>query len=277
MAKERIDILLCEKKICETRTRAAAYVLEGRVSVNGKVIAKPGEKIDVDSEIHFKNPEDEFVSRGAYKLLRAVERLGVSFEGRLCLDIGASTGGFTHLMLKNGARKVIAVDVGTSVMHPFIKNHPQVKAFERTHIKDFDLASAGESFVDTIVCDVSFISVLKFAERFEKFTSGEAEAVILIKPQFEAEANEVKKGGIVVDKKIHTRIILNFIASFAKIRFSFAGLTFAPRMKGTKNIEYLIFFKKNDKINRIGFNDAEEHERSVAGLINEAFLEFGFN
>ncbi len=251
-----------------------AYIFEGRVSIGGKIIKKPGEKVDCDSVIDFKNPDDEFVGRGAYKLLRAKERFGLDFAGKVCVDIGASTGGFTQLMLKFGARKVVCIDVGTGVLHPKIKNDERVSAFEQSHIKDFSLSAAGIDKADTIVCDVSFISVLKFIDKFAEFSHDKSEAVILIKPQFEAEAHEVKKGGVVLDKKIHRRIILNFIENFGRMGFFSHGLTGSPKLKGARNIEYLIFFKKNDMIGRGAEINSADSGDFVVKAIDEAFAEF---
>jgi 23S rRNA (cytidine1920-2'-O)/16S rRNA (cytidine1409-2'-O)-methyltransferase len=252
-----------------------AYIFEGRVSIGGKIIKKPGEKVASDSVIDFKNPDDEFVGRGAYKLLRAQERFDISFAGKICVDIGASTGGFTQLMLKCGAKRVVCVDVGTGVLHPKIKNDQRVTAFEQSHIKDFSLNAAGIDKADMIVCDVSFISVLKFIAKFVEFSHDKSEAVILIKPQFEAEAHEVKKGGVVLDKKIHLRIILNFIENFRRLGFFTWGLTGSPKLKGARNIEYLIFLKKNDMISYGVENNSAVPGDFVFKAIDEAFAEFG--
>lgn len=274
MPKERIDILLTRLNLAETRTRAMAYVLEGRVSVGGRVIKKPGEKVESDAVIDFKNPEDEFVSRGAYKLLRAKEKFGLDFGGKTCLDIGASTGGFSHLMLKCGAAKIVCVDVGTGVLHPKIKEDERVAAFEQRHIREFSLKEAGVDAADFIVCDVSFISVLKFIDKFVEFSHDKTEAVILIKPQFEAEVHEVKKGGVVLDKKIHARIIVNFIESFRSKGFECLGLTGSPKLKGARNIEYLIFLKKNDIICCGAQTDAAALSAFAGEAIEKAFEEF---
>lgn len=273
MPKERLDSLLVSRGLCETRTRAAAYIIEGRVTLRGRVLSKPGEKIADDAPIEFKNPEDEYVGRGAYKLLRAKEKFGLDFAGKVCLDIGASTGGFTHVMLKSGAAKVVCVDVGTGVLHPKIKGDPLVAAFEQRHIKDFTPAEAGIASADIIVCDVSFISVLKFAHKFAEFSGERSEAVILIKPQFEAEAREVRKGGVVLDKIIHRRIILNFIETFAALNFSCAGLCGSPRLKGARNIEYLIFLKKHGNISG-GSKLNGGMVDFVNQAIDDAFVEF---
>jgi len=252
-----------------------AYIIEGRVSIGGRIIKKPGEKVDSDSVIDFKNPDDEFVGRGAYKLLRAKERFDISFAGKVCVDIGASTGGFTQLMLKYNAKKVVCIDVGTGVLHPKIKNDDRVAAFEQSHIRDFSLNAAGIDKADMIVCDVSFISVLKFIDKFVEFSDDKSEAVVLIKPQFEAEAHEVKKGGVVLDKKIHRRIILNFIENFGRMGFFTCGLTGSPKLKGARNIEYLIFLKKNDMIACGAESNSDVPGDFIIKAIDEAFVEFG--
>lgn len=275
MAKERIDTLLVKRGICDSKTRAAAYVLEGRVSIAGKPVNKPGEKFDEAVAIDFKNPADEYVSRGAFKLMRALDEFKIGVEGLTCLDIGISTGGFTDLMLRRGAKLVVGVDVGTGVLHPKIKNDPRVRAFEQTHVAKFSLAAAGIAHVDIVTCDVSFISVLKFIDKIDEFTVTGSKAVILVKPQFEAEAREVKKGGVVMDPAIHRRILCDFIDRFAAIGFSFAGGTNTPKLKDCKNIEYLIFLIKHDKISSVSELEPRGSASIADGLVSSAFAEFG--
>lgn len=267
-------MIMTGRGICESRNRAAAYILEGRVTVDGKRALKPGEKFDEACLIDLKNPDDEYVGRGAYKLLRAKERFMIDFTGKVCLDIGASTGGFTQVMLRGGAARVISVDVGTGVMHPAIKNDPAVSAFERTNIKGFRLSEAGADHVDFITCDVSFISVLKFREKFSEFSRPGTQAVILIKPQFEAEKHEVKKGGVVMDPLIHKRIIAAFVAAFTSDGFEVAGLTNAPKLRDCKNIEYLIFLKKSDKINCSRNETVSGAQPEIDSAVGSAFAEF---
>ena len=265
---------MCERRICESRNRAVAYILEGRVTVDGVRAQKPGERHDTQCSITLKNPDDEFVGRGAYKLLRAKERFGLDFSGRVCLDIGASTGGFTQVMLRGGALKVISVDVGTGVLHPAIKNDPSVLAFERTNIRDFSLASADVDTVDFITCDVSFISVLKFRDKIIEFSHPGTEVVILIKPQFEAEVREVKKGGIVMDPVIHKRIIGSFGDEFTRCGFKMHGLTNAPKLRDCKNIEYLIFMKKYDSMPSLEDGAPYGAGLEIDAAISAAFAEF---
>jgi 23S rRNA (cytidine1920-2'-O)/16S rRNA (cytidine1409-2'-O)-methyltransferase len=199
LARKRLDLLLVERGLAETRSKAQALVLAGLVPGH----SKPGELIAEDAEVVVEQPPP-YVSRGGGKLAHALDVFDVSPAARDCLDVGASTGGFTDVLLKRGARRVIALDVGYGQLHPLLRRDPRVVVLERTNVRELEeLPFAPE----LVVCDVSFISVRKAMPPALKLATPGWEAVVLVKPQFEAGRREVGKGGVVRDREIHTRVL----------------------------------------------------------------------
>jgi 23S rRNA (cytidine1920-2'-O)/16S rRNA (cytidine1409-2'-O)-methyltransferase len=197
--KKRLDVLLVERGLAETRSKAQAIVLAGLVRGH----EKPGELVPEDVELVVEEPPP-YVSRGGGKLANALDAFGVSPAARDCLDVGASTGGFTDVLLKRGARRVIALDVGYGQLHPLLRRDPRVTVLERTNVREVEeLPFAPE----LVVCDVSFISVRKAMPPALRFAAPGWEAVVLVKPQFEAGRSEVGKGGVVRDREIHTKVL----------------------------------------------------------------------
>jgi 23S rRNA (cytidine1920-2'-O)/16S rRNA (cytidine1409-2'-O)-methyltransferase len=197
--KKRLDVLLVERGLAETRTRAQALVLAGLVPGH----SKPGELIAEDAELVVEQPPP-YVSRGGGKLANALDAFGVSPAARDCLDVGASTGGFTDVLLKRGARRVIALDVGYGQLHPLLRRDPRVVVLERTNVRELEeLPFAPE----LVVCDVSFISVRKAMPPALALAAPGWEAVVLVKPQFEAGRRDVGKGGVVRDREIHKKVL----------------------------------------------------------------------
>jgi 23S rRNA (cytidine1920-2'-O)/16S rRNA (cytidine1409-2'-O)-methyltransferase len=199
LASKRLDVLLVERGLAETRTRAQALVLAGLVPGH----SKPGELIAEDAELVVEQPPP-YVSRGGGKLANALDAFGVSPAARDCLDVGASTGGFTDVLLKRGARRVIALDVGYGQLHPLLRRDPRVVVLERTNVRELEeLPFAPE----LVVCDVSFISVRKAMPPALALAAPGWEAVVLVKPQFEAGRRDVGKGGVVRDREIHKKVL----------------------------------------------------------------------
>jgi 23S rRNA (cytidine1920-2'-O)/16S rRNA (cytidine1409-2'-O)-methyltransferase len=197
--KKRLDVLLVERGLAETRSKAQAIVLAGLVRGH----EKPGELVTEDEELVVEEPPP-YVSRGGGKLAHALDEFGVSPAARDCLDVGASTGGFTDVLLKRGARRVIALDVGYGQLHPLLRRDPRVVVLERTNVRELeDLPFPPE----LVVCDVSFISVRKALPPALTLAVAGWEAVVLVKPQFEAGRREVGKGGVVKDREIHKRVL----------------------------------------------------------------------
>jgi len=197
--KKRLDVLLVERGLAESRSQAQALVLAGLV----RGFDKPGERVDDDVPIDVERPP-RYVSRGGEKLANALDAVAVDVRGRDCLDVGASTGGFTDVLLERGAKRVVAVDVGYGQLHPRIRDDPRVTVLERTNVRELlELPFAP----DLIVCDVSFISVRTALPPALRLAAPGWEALVLVKPQFEAGRGDVGKGGVVRDPAVHRRVL----------------------------------------------------------------------
>jgi 23S rRNA (cytidine1920-2'-O)/16S rRNA (cytidine1409-2'-O)-methyltransferase len=197
--KKRLDVLLVERGLAESRSQAQALVMAGLVPGH----SKPGEQVDESATLHVERPP-RFVSRGGEKLAHALDELGVDPTGRDCLDVGASTGGFTDVLLQRGARRVIALDVGYGQLHPRLRDDPRVVVLERTNARSLtELAFAPE----LVTCDVSFISVRLALPPALALAAPGWEGLVLVKPQFEAGREEVGKGGVVRDREVHRRVL----------------------------------------------------------------------
>src|SRR6202795_1505369 len=228
--RKRVDLLLVERGLAESRTQAQAFVLAGRVPGH----EKPGEQVDEGIELTVTEGEP-YVSRGGIKLANALDAFGVDPAGRDCLDVGASTGGFTDVLLQRGAARVIALDVGYGQLHERLRSNPQVAVFERTNVRALrELPFAP----DLIVCDVSFISVRLALSPALALARPGWEAVVLVKPQFEAGRAEVGKGGVVRDEVVRRRVV----REIAEVALTWGGETVAavdsglPGPKGNREV-----------------------------------------
>ncbi len=197
--KKRLDVLLVERGLAESRTQAQALVMAGLVPGH----AKAGEPVDEEAELTVEQPP-RFVSRGGDKLEHALDELGVDVRGRDCLDVGASTGGFTDVLLQRGAARVVALDVGHGQLHPRIRNDERVRVLERQNVRQLQALPFAPEFV---TCDVSFISVRTALPPALRLAAPGWEALVLVKPQFEAGREEVGKGGVVRDREVHRRVL----------------------------------------------------------------------
>ncbi|MGE4520276.1 MAG: TlyA family RNA methyltransferase [Desulfobacteraceae bacterium] len=237
--KKRLDQILVEKGFAQSRERAKALIMSGNVVAEGFSSLKPGSFIPEDTEVRLKKEDFPYVSRGALKLKEAVEQTGFDVSGLVCMDIGASTGGFTDYLLQNNAAKVFAVDVGYGQLAWKLRQDDRVVVFERTNIRNLEFDQIGEK-VDLIVCDTSFISLKIVIPSAVKFMKKNTEIFALIKPQFEAGKEEVKKGGVVKDKAVHQRIIEDLTFFFKEHGLVEKNLVPSP-IKGPKgNQEYII-------------------------------------
>ena len=265
MAKERIDVLLVEKQLIETRERAQKTIMAGLVFVDGERVDKVGTKVNVDSEIIVKGNPIPYVSRGGLKLEKAIQTLAIDLSDKCCMDIGASTGGFTDCMLQNGARKVFAVDVGYGQLDWKLRNDSRVVNMERTNIRYVTPEQIGEP-LDFLSIDVSFISLKLVLPVAVSLLKQEGTMVFLIKPQFEAGREHVKKSGVIRDPKIHLQVVetvLDFAQSFG---LDINYLTFSP-IKGPKgNIEFLAYAKKQQ------LSIEHDDERIVQKFIDAALV-----
>ena len=243
--KKRADLLLVEKKIVETRAKAQAMIMAGQIFINGKKVLKSGELHNPDVSIFSKSLHPQWVSRGALKLLHAFEYFNIDVTGFKCLDIGASTGGFTEVLLSKKVQKVYSVDVGTNQLNEKLMNNSKVVNIPKTNAR-YLTKDIIPDLVNIIVCDVSFISMKKVIKPSLIFLEKNSGVIIsLIKPQFESEKKEIKKGGIITDHKIHERICNDYQKWFtSECKMKVLGITPSP-IKGPKgNIEFLIYAKR---------------------------------
>ena len=244
--KLRLDLLLVQKGLCESREKAKALIMAGQVYIDGQKCDKAGENIDTGKTPEIRGETLKYVSRGGLKLEKALSEFPIDLKNRVCMDIGASTGGFTDCMLQNGAKKVFAIDVGYGQFSWKLRNDARVVNMERTNIRYVTSKNIGEP-IGFASIDVSFISLrLVLPVFFELLESG-GEAVALIKPQFEAGREQVGKKGVVRDIKVHYSVIEN-VLNFAKdAGFAALGLSYSPIKGPEGNIEYLLYLKKSDE------------------------------
>ncbi|NLY78221.1 MAG: TlyA family RNA methyltransferase [Tissierellia bacterium] len=261
MKKARIDVLMFEKGLAESREKAKRIVMEGIVFVDDKKIDKPGEKVDVNSIITIKKDPVKYVSRGGLKLEKAIRVFNIDLNDKVALDIGASTGGFTDCMLQNGASKVYAVDVGYGQLDWKLRNDSRVVVKERTNIRYVTNEDIGE-MVDFISIDVSFISLKLVLPVAKSLIKNKGEIVALVKPQFEAGKDKVGKKGLIRDKKIHIEVIEEIVDFCKSIGLSAINLDFSPVTGSTGNIEYLLHIL-NDDSNSI-------NKRTIAQVVEDA-------
>ncbi len=206
MGKERIDKLMIEKGIVESRERARSLIMQGRVIVEGRRIDKPGTRVDVEAEFQLRGGDTPYVSRGGIKLEGALNAFGFNPSGMVVMDVGASTGGFTDCVLQKGARKVYAVDVGYGQLAWKLQQDPRVVNLERKNIRYLHREEV-EEVVDLILIDTSFISIEKFLPHLLGFLRRGGDIISLIKPQFEVGKGEVGKGGVVKDPLLHQKVL----------------------------------------------------------------------
>lgn len=244
--KKRVDILLVEKGLVESREKAKRIIMEGSVFVGNKRIDKPGEKLDEDVELVIKDNPLTYVSRGGLKLEKAIKLFNIDLFNKVAMDIGASTGGFTDCMLQNGVSKVFAVDVGYGQLDWRLRNDPRVIVMERTNIRNVTYEDINEK-IDFITIDVSFISLKLVLAVAKSLLNEDGEVVALIKPQFEAGRDKVGKKGIVREKDTHCEVISSIVEFSRSLGFGICGLSYSPITGATGNIEFLIYLKNNDE------------------------------
>ena len=238
MDKVRLDVLMTDKGLAESREKAKATIMSGVVFVGGQRVDKPGTAVPKDAEITVKGGAPEFVSRGGHKLQKALRYFHVDPKEKVCLDCGASTGGFTDCLLKGGAKRVYAVDVGYGQLAWSLRNDPRVVSMERTNIRYVTEEQISEK-LDLATIDVSFISLKLVMPVIRRLLKDGGEMVCLIKPQFEAGREKVGKKGVVKDPETHVEVLDSFLKNAEEAGFTVAGLTFSPIKGPEGNIEYL--------------------------------------
>lgn len=241
MGKIRIDVLLTEKGIAPSRERAKAMIMAGQVYVDQMRIDKAGTMVPDTAEPEVRGHAIPYVSRGGLKLEKALDVFSVRPEGRICIDCGASTGGFSDVLLKNGAKKIYAIDVGYGQLAWSIRNDPRVVVMERTNIRNVTEEQVPDG-PDLAAIDVSFISLKLVFPVLRRIMAPTAEICCLIKPQFEAGREKVGKKGVVKEAATHAEVLKNVIAYAGESGFSVRGLTFSPVRGPEGNIEFLGHF-----------------------------------
>ena len=245
MTKERVDVLAYKQGLFETREQAKRGVMAGLVVAiaNGQRFDKPGEKIDESMELKLKGEKLKYVSRGGLKLEKALQVFDISVEEQVTLDIGASTGGFTDVMLQNGAQQVYAVDVGTNQLAWKLRQDERVVSMEQFNFR-YAEATDFEKIPSFASIDVSFISLRLILPALHKILAKNGEVVALIKPQFEAGREQIGKNGIVKDKKVHQAVLEKVTDFMVEAGFSVKGLDFSPIQGGHGNVEFLAYLEK---------------------------------
>jgi 23S rRNA (cytidine1920-2'-O)/16S rRNA (cytidine1409-2'-O)-methyltransferase len=241
--RSRLDVLLVERGLVPTRERARALVLAGQVTVNGTVVSKAGTAVDVEAALALLSPDHPYVGRGGLKLAHALDAFSIPVEGREALDIGASTGGFTDVLLRRGAVRVVAVDVGHGQLDWRLRNDPRVLVLEGVNARYLDPAQLPGP-VDIVSIDVSFISLALVLPRVPAVLRRDADLVALVKPQFEAGRDEVGKKGVVRDAAVHERVLARVTLAAEALGFRKAGLVPSPITGAEGNVEFLLHLKR---------------------------------
>ena len=245
--KERLDVLLVKKQLAQSREKAKAIIMSGIVYVDGQKEDKAGAVFSGEAEIEIRGNTLPFVSRGGLKLDKAFRVFSIGVKNMVCLDIGASTGGFTDCMLQNGASKVYAVDVGHGQLDWKLRNDKRVVCMEKTNFRYVTDENIREP-IDFASVDVSFISLTKILIPARKLLRQGGEMVCLIKPQFEAGRDKVGKKGVVRDRAVHIEVVRQIVDYADMVGFSVKGLTYSPIKGPEGNIEYLMWLEKRAKI-----------------------------
>ena len=254
--KERLDVLLVQQGLANSRELAKAYIMAGNVYVDGQKEDKAGTKVAVTAKLEVKGNQMKYVSRGGYKLEKAMDVFGIRLDGKICLDIGASTGGFTDCMLQNGASKVYAIDVGYGQFAWKLRNDERVVCLEKTNVRYVTHEQVPDE-EDFASIDVSFISLTKVLPAVLGVLGEKGQLVCLIKPQFEAGREKVGKKGVVRDSSVHREVIEMIVEYVRTQSLGILGLDFSPIKGPEGNIEYLIYLDKS----RSGMHEDEVQAR----------------
>lgn len=243
--KKRLDVAICEFNLAESREKAQALIMAGQVYLNGQKALKAGASIKPDDKIEVRGARLAYVSRGGLKLEKAMQVFPISLENSVCMDVGASTGGFTDCMLQNGAQKVYSIDVGYGQLAWKLRTDERVVNLERTNFRYLTEEQVSQP-VDFASVDVSFISLKIILPVLYRFLKNGGESVCLIKPQFEAGRENVGKKGVVRDKKVHENVVRTISAFAFETGFSVIGIDFSPVKGPEGNIEYLMYLRKEE-------------------------------
>ena len=265
MKKERLDVLMVQRSLAESREKAKALIMSGIVYVNGQKEDKAGTSFEETVQIEVRGSTLKYVSRGGLKLEKAMNRFGVELAGKVCMDVGASTGGFTDCMLQNGAVKVYAVDVGHGQLAWKLRNDDRVICMEKTNIRYVTPEDIGDH-IEFASIDVSFISLTKVLGPVKQLLTDDGQVVCLIKPQFEAGREKVGKKGVVREKSVHLEVIEMVMGYAGSIGFGILGLEFSPIKGPEGNIEYILYLQNKPQEE----TGQEENELSARAIVEQA-------
>ena len=258
--KQRLDLLMTERGLCDSRSRAQALIMSGAVFVDGQKCDKAGTPVADDAAVEVRGETCPFVSRGGLKLEKALREFGVDPTGYVCSDSGASTGGFTDCLLQKGAKKVFAIDVGYGQLAWALRTDPRVVCMERTNIRYVTPEDLGEP-LDLSVVDVSFISLRLVLPAVQRLLKPTGQVLCLIKPQFEAGKDKVGKKGVVREKSTHVEVLEQFLGLADELGFTVRNLTFSPVKGPEGNIEFL---------GHLSMQPADVERPDVAALVDAA-------
>lgn len=294
--RRRLDVLLTERDLAASRTEARGLIMAGRVRVDGTVVDKPGRRVPAEARVEIGYPSHRYVSRGGLKLEKALDFFGLDVSGLVCLDVGASTGGFTDCLLQRGAKRVYAVDVGYGLLAWSLRADPRVVALDRTNARYLDRESfrraveaatgqglgapqdpdpthtgTGPAFEwpTFATCDVSFISLLKVVPAILRLLESPWQMVLLVKPQFEAGRGKVGSKGVVRDPQVHLEVLDWVIQGLAKLQARVKGLTYSPIRGPEGNVEYLLWLQSPGAATQI--SSLERGREDLRGVILEGF------
>lgn len=266
-AKRRLDVVLVERGLVASREQARARILAGSVEIDGQVVTKPGALVPAEAAVALRAPP-RYVSRGGEKLAHALARFGIDVAGRVALDAGASTGGFTDCLLQHGARRVYAIDVGYGQLHWRLRQDPRVVVMERVNLRHLQRLPEP---VDLATLDLSFISLRLVLPVVWRLLRPGGEVVALVKPQFEAGRREVGRGGVVRDPRVHAAVLRDLLAWATTHGFTVLGLTASPLRGPAGNVEFLLHLRRRDEpAAPAPTATAQTHEALIAGALAEA-------
>jgi 23S rRNA (cytidine1920-2'-O)/16S rRNA (cytidine1409-2'-O)-methyltransferase len=257
VSKQRIDILLAERGLVESRNKAQRLIRAGEVRVDGQLVDKPSTQVSEHADIAIK-AKPPFVSRGGEKLAAALKRFDLDVTGLLAADVGASTGGFTDCLLQNGARRVYAIDAGYGQLHWKLRNDPRVVVMERTNARYLDELPEP---IDLVTIDVSFISLDLILPKAVYWLKADGSIVALIKPQFEAGPQHVEKGGVVRDPRVHRHVLEKTLDAAANLDLGLRGLMSSPLRGPAGNVEFLAWWRPGA--------DAIDHRAAIDASLSE--------
>jgi 23S rRNA (cytidine1920-2'-O)/16S rRNA (cytidine1409-2'-O)-methyltransferase len=263
--KKRLDVYLVDEGLCQSREMAKSLIMEGKVYVNNQKSDKAGTSVSEKDTVELRGETLKYVSRGGLKLEKAMQVFGIALNGRVCMDIGASTGGFTDCMLQNGAEKVFSVDVGYGQLAWKLRNDERVVNMERTNIRFVTEENIGQP-LDFVSIDVAFISLKLVLPVAYKLMREGAEMVALIKPQFEAGRDKVGKKGVVRDIEVHKEVVKTITDFSQDCGFEVCGIDFSPIRGPEGNIEYLMYAKKSA-------SDKKDFSEEIEKMVETSHIE----